>query len=232
LFKQGVRIMEASDQAAGPRDGRGRFAPGQSGNPAGRRPGSRNHATLLRERLQDGDDELAVRVLMDRVRAGDGVAARFVADRLFPKPRDREIDLGLPPPEDGTPVAALLERALWLMARGELTIDEVTRISRLVTDCGRAAAVAPRVGRPVSAPADDLQMAGRSAAAARPIGRRRTPCARSTDTTGAAPRPCSAPRRTAGRRWGRRCRTRPPPERRRGRAGAGREVCGGGPAVA
>jgi hypothetical protein len=162
--------MEPSDQAAGGRDGRGRFAPGQSGNPTGRRPGSRNRATLLRELLQDGDDELAVRVLMDRVRAGDGVAARFVADRLFPKPRDREIDLGLPPQEDGTPVAALLERALWLMARGELTIDEATRIGRLVTDCGRAATVAPRAGAQASAPADDLQMAGRSAAAARPTG--------------------------------------------------------------
>src|SRR5271163_4131950 len=140
--RQEGRIMEAieaSDQAAGGRDGRGRFAPGQSGNPTGRRPGSRNHATLLRERLQDGDDALAVSVLMDKVRAGDGVAARFVADRLFPKPRERPIDLGLPPPEDGTPVGALLERALFLMARGELTIDEATRIGRLVADCSRAA---------------------------------------------------------------------------------------------
>ena len=165
--------MEASDQTAAAamregRDGRGRFAPGQSGNPAGRRLGSRNHATLLRERLQDGDDELAVRVLMDRVRAGDGVAARFVADRLFPKPREREIDLGLPPPEDGTPVAALLERALWLMASGELTIDEATRIGRLVADCTRAAAGAPTASMPASAPADDLQTAGPSDAAARP----------------------------------------------------------------
>jgi hypothetical protein len=161
--------MQASDQMVAPRDGRGRFAPGQSGNPAGRRPGSRNHATLLRERLQDGDDALAVRVLMDRVRAGDGVAARFVADRLFPKPREREIDLGLPPPEDGTPVTAMLERALWLMACGELTIDEATRIGRLVADCTRAGAAAPMAGMTRSAPADDLQTAGRADAAAQPI---------------------------------------------------------------
>jgi len=160
--------MQASDQTAALRDGRGRFAPGQSGNPAGRRLGSRNHATLLRERLQDGDDALAVRVLMDRVRAGDGVAARFVADRLFPKPRDREIDLGLPPPEEGTKVTELLERALWLVARGELTIDEATRIGRLVADCSRAGAAAPAVGMTASAPADDLQTAGRSDAAAQP----------------------------------------------------------------
>ena len=83
-----------------------------------------------------------------------------------PKPRDREIDLGLPPPEDGTPVGALLERALWLMASGELTIDEATRIGRLVADCTRAG-VAASVGA-APAPADDLQTAGRSDAAAQP----------------------------------------------------------------
>jgi hypothetical protein len=163
--------MEIGDQTAAVsmrdgRDGRGRFAPGQSGNPAGRRLGSRNHATLLRERLQDGDDELAVRVLMDRVRAGDGVAARFVADRLFPKPRDREIDLGLPPPEEGTTVTALLERCLWLMACGELTIDEATRIGKLAADCGRSGAAAAAFAPP--SPADDLQTAGRAEVAAQP----------------------------------------------------------------
>ena len=98
---------------------RGRWVPGQSGNAAGKQPGTRNRATRLRELLIEGDDALAVEVLMDRVRAGDGVAARFVLDRLFPKPRDREIDLGLAP--DASPLA-LFERVLRLMAAGEITL--------------------------------------------------------------------------------------------------------------
>ena len=49
---------------------RGRWAPGQSGNPTGKKPGTQNRTTRLRELLADGDDALAVRVLMDAVRAG------------------------------------------------------------------------------------------------------------------------------------------------------------------
>src|SRR4051794_29829066 len=80
------------------RDARGRFQPGASGNPAGKKPGTRNQASRIRELLDDGDVETAVQVLRAKLNAGDGVAARFILDRLFPKPRDREIDLGLPPP--------------------------------------------------------------------------------------------------------------------------------------
>src|SRR4051794_26568802 len=111
------------------RDGRGRFQPGTSGNPAGKKPGTRNRANRIRELLDDGDVEVAVQVLRDKLRAGDGVAARFILDRLFPKPRDREIDLGLPPPEAGTTHADLLNRVVWLMAAGEITIDEASRIT-------------------------------------------------------------------------------------------------------
>ncbi|MEJ0071585.1 MAG: DUF5681 domain-containing protein [Pseudomonadota bacterium] len=41
------------------RDGRGRFVPGSSGNPAGKKPGTRNHATVLKELLRDGEAEAA-----------------------------------------------------------------------------------------------------------------------------------------------------------------------------
>src|SRR3954453_6964194 len=114
------------------RDGQGRFAPGQSGNPAGRKPGSRNQATLLRDILAEDDVERAIAVLREQLRDGKGVAARFVLERLFPKPRDREIDLGLPPPEAGTTLADMFDRILWLMAAGEITIDEASRMTRLI----------------------------------------------------------------------------------------------------
>src|SRR5258708_716291 len=118
--------MDGFDQAA-PRRARGRWAPGQSGNPTGKKPGTPNRATRLRELLAEGDDDLAVQVLMDKVRAGDGVAARFVLDRLFPKPRERTIDLGLPPPEAGTTWVELLDRVLWLLAAGEITSEDADR---------------------------------------------------------------------------------------------------------
>src|SRR5260221_9493343 len=78
------------------RDANGRFIPGQSGNPAGKRPGTRNRATVLREALRDGEEAATARVVIDKALSGNQVAARFVVDRLMPRPRSRTIELDLP----------------------------------------------------------------------------------------------------------------------------------------
>ena len=148
---------------------RGRFAPGHSGNPAGKQPGTRNRVTRLRELLTDDDIVLAVKVLMEKVRAGDGVAARFVVERLCPKMRDRELDLGL---AAGTTLTQILDRALALMAAGQITIDEASRIARLIAACQahHAAAPAPAERAVVAAPrpASDLQTQAPAAEATDP----------------------------------------------------------------
>src|SRR5216684_948505 len=78
------------------RDTNGRFVPGRSGNPAGKKPGTRNRATVLREALADGEDIAAARIVIDKALAGDAVAARFIVDRLSPRPRGRQVELDLP----------------------------------------------------------------------------------------------------------------------------------------
>src|SRR4051795_9409481 len=77
------------------RDARGRFQPGTSGNPAGKKPGTLNHATRLKRSLEDeaGDFEAAARGIAARARKGEFAAARFLVDRLDPKPRGRPIEL-------------------------------------------------------------------------------------------------------------------------------------------
>jgi len=55
-------MMEGFEQGWG-RDGQGRFMPGQSGNPVGKKPGTRNRATVLREALRDGEDVAAARIV-------------------------------------------------------------------------------------------------------------------------------------------------------------------------
>ena len=72
------------------RDANGRFVPGQSGNPAGKKSGTRNRATLLAEALRDGEGEAAARIVIDKALAGDAVAARFLLDRLTPRPRGND----------------------------------------------------------------------------------------------------------------------------------------------
>jgi len=69
------------------RDANGRFVPGQSGNPAGKRLGARNRASILAEALRCGEAENIARVVIDKAVAGDAVAARFCLGLLTPKPR-------------------------------------------------------------------------------------------------------------------------------------------------
>src|SRR5438105_7709379 len=108
--------MEDLDQAtsadaASVRDAGGRWAPGQAGNPAGKKPGTRNRSTELRALASEGDAQTVLNALMDLVRAGDRVAIRLATSLMFPKPRDRMINLGL---GDGASPVEMLNRTVAL----------------------------------------------------------------------------------------------------------------------
>ena len=77
--------------AGSARDERGRFVPGQSGNPMGKVSGTRNRATLLRAALDSEEGSAMARIVIDKALAGDVVTARFCLDRLEPRPRGRAI---------------------------------------------------------------------------------------------------------------------------------------------
>src|SRR5258707_9194380 len=106
------------------RDANGRFVPGQSGNPAGKKPGTRNGATVLREALADGEGVAAARIVIDKALAGNGVAARFIIDRLEPRPRGRAVTLDLPVGASAGAVGAAYDTTLRALASGEITPDE------------------------------------------------------------------------------------------------------------
>src|SRR5947209_3577333 len=107
-------------EPAAQRDGRGRFVPGQSGNPAGKPPGTRNFATILMAHLNDGDIEAAIQVIRDKLGAGNFSAARLVLDRIDPKPRGRPIALDLP---DDATAADAIRRTIDLMWAGAISSD-------------------------------------------------------------------------------------------------------------
>ena len=69
---------------------RGRpFEKGRSGNPAGRRPGSRNKATLAAAALLAGESEALTRTAVDLALAGDPTAMRLCIERVLPPCRER-----------------------------------------------------------------------------------------------------------------------------------------------
>jgi hypothetical protein len=115
------------------RDANGRFVPGCSGNPAGKKPGTRNRATILREMLDDGEDRKLARIVIDKALAGDVVTARFLLDRLEPKPRGRPIHLDLPEGESAAgDVVACFNATLHAMAEGRITPDEAVLVSKFL----------------------------------------------------------------------------------------------------
>jgi hypothetical protein len=120
------------------RDSSGRFMPGTSGNPAGKRPGTRNRKTVLAEALRDGEDTGVARVVIDKALAGDGVAARFLLGLLSPKPRGRTIELDLPEDARAGDIVAAFDATLAAMAAGEITPDEALIVTKVLDGRRRA----------------------------------------------------------------------------------------------
>jgi hypothetical protein len=64
---------------------RGRpFRKGVSGNPAGRKPGSKNYSTILLRAIAADDMTAIAKALVARARGGDTTAAKIILDRLAP----------------------------------------------------------------------------------------------------------------------------------------------------
>jgi hypothetical protein len=114
------------------RDGKGRFAAGCSGNPAGKLKGTRNRATLLAEALRDGEGEAVARMVIDKALAGNAVMARFCVALLTPKPRFRAITLDLPAGGRPGEIVAAFDVTIAAMAAGEITPDEALVVTRVL----------------------------------------------------------------------------------------------------
>jgi hypothetical protein len=72
------------------------FQPGQSGNPAGRRRGSRNEATLAAATLLDGEALGLTRRAVEAALAGDMVAMKLCLERVLPRCHERPVTFSLP----------------------------------------------------------------------------------------------------------------------------------------
>jgi len=113
---------------------RGRpFRKGQSGNPAGKAPGTRHRVTQLVESLIEARaEDIAHTALKNAIDGGDPVLLRALLDRLAPPRKERPVTVDLPPlasPADAPAVAsALLQRA----ASGELTPTEAQGLAALL----------------------------------------------------------------------------------------------------
>ena len=81
---------------ARPKAGARRWKPGESGNPAGSKRGSRHRATLLVESMYKGECEALTRKVIELGLAGDVTCLRIAMDRLLSPLKGRPITFKLP----------------------------------------------------------------------------------------------------------------------------------------
>jgi hypothetical protein len=125
--------MSTTEFATRTRDGR--FSPGHSGNPAGRKPGTRNRATILREALREGEGHAGARVVIDKALGGDGTMVRFMLKQLSRLDTGHFVELELP--EGALDAETVLKATLRAVVSGEISVEAANGMARFVEAHGR-----------------------------------------------------------------------------------------------
>jgi hypothetical protein len=130
------------------------FQPGQSGNPAGRAPGSRNKRTIIVDKLLDDSAGDLTSAAINQATAGDPAALRVCMDRVAPRLRHRALDFAMPRLVTLADTPPAIDAIAQGLAHGELDLDEATTFLRAVREFTQAIAAVERDKR-AAAQADD-----------------------------------------------------------------------------
>jgi hypothetical protein len=109
------------------------FKPGQSGNPAGKKPGTRNRATRALEELLEGQGAALTQKAIDMALAGDVTALKLCIDRIYPPRKDRPVEFPLAPIHTARDAADVMSSVMNAVATGQLTPADASEIAKVVT---------------------------------------------------------------------------------------------------
>ncbi|MET4752561.1 DUF5681 domain-containing protein [Bradyrhizobium sp. RT11b] len=112
--------------------GGGKFQKGKSGNPSGRKPGSRNKKTLMLEHMSDDDRVAIVSKIIRQAKRGDRLSQKMIVDRIEPPRKGRAAPFALPAIKTAGDVVTALEAVTAAMAAGLLSPAEAVEIAGVV----------------------------------------------------------------------------------------------------
>jgi hypothetical protein len=112
-----------------------RGRPFAEGNP-GRKPGSKNRTTVVAAALLDSEAEMLVRKAVELAKASDVPMLKFLLGRILP--RERPIELDLPPMNFADDAVAALASILAAVAQGRISPNEGASLAALVDTYTRA----------------------------------------------------------------------------------------------
>jgi Family of unknown function (DUF5681) len=114
-----------------PQPGDGRFVPGRSGNPAGRKPGTSKQQKLMKRMLEEG--EAVLTGVLDKAKTGDAANAALVLNRILPALRSQSqcVQFSFDPT---LPIARQVEAVLAAVASGEVPPDVAQTIVAMISN--------------------------------------------------------------------------------------------------
>lgn len=116
------------------------FKKGQSGNPAGRRPGSRNRASEIVEHLLDGEAEALGRKAVELALAGNPHMLRACLERIAPPRRGRAVQFDVPSLSSPADILGAIASIVKAMSAGQLSPDEAAAAAKVVEAAAAAMA--------------------------------------------------------------------------------------------
>jgi Family of unknown function (DUF5681) len=118
------------------------FVPGISGNPTGRRPGSKTKKQQLVEALFEGEVAEVARKAVELARAGNTDCIRLILDRVAPAPRGRRVRFRLLQVSSTDDLVRAVNCILKAVSSGTLTVEEGHALASAVELGGRIFEVA------------------------------------------------------------------------------------------
>ena len=117
------------------------FMPGVSGNPSGRRPGSKTRKQAVVEELFEAEVRTIAAKAVELAVAGNCECIRIILDRCAPVRRGRPVRFALPAVNDVGDVLKAFNAILRAAANGTLTLEEASSLGGLIEAHSRAVVV-------------------------------------------------------------------------------------------